>query len=130
MSKPPFDQWAPAEVARLRATADALERALELYAGNGRDNFTYPTAQKGRRGPRVSKYEPMFQAFEKEARPLSLDDMYEIAMRLNVQIDRNNLRSQVFAQRHLGRARSEGQGYLWGLSKQEAAAAADQEDAA
>lgn len=122
MSKTPFDEWAPAEIARLRAQADALQCALDLYAGAeprgapaSAPKFM-PERQRAFDVPRqrTSKYESMFQAFEASGRALSLDEMLAIAGTLGFTLDRANMRSMAFAQKQLGRVRRDGDGYRWG----------------
>jgi hypothetical protein len=125
MTKPPFPDWAPREIARLRQEADALQRALDLYLGrpSGAGVFDGPKLVHTNDGSRskISKYEPMFKAFEAAGRVLTLDDMLNIAQQAGFSLNRANLRSQVFVQKTLGRARVEGNGYVWQLSKIETA---------
>jgi hypothetical protein len=121
MEKASFPEWARMEIARLRSEADAIQRTLDLYteaslrqpAPSTRSRSVEPARA------RTSKYEPLFLEFEKTGRTLTTDDMLEIANRMNIPIDRSNMRSQVFAQKQAGRAHPDGDGYRWGLSPTE-----------
>ena len=121
MSKPLFHEWAQAEITRLREEADALQKALDLYARvSTRPRLVSPPAsspigEDGRRRP--SKYDDLFRTFEREGRALSLDEMITLAVRQGIDMDRNKLRSQVFFQKNAGRVEQRGQGYFWGSSK-------------
>lgn len=118
-ARPPFDEWAPNEIQRLRDEADALERALYLYSESEQPIAHRVNAAIYKNGVataivrRVSKYEPAFKAFAQEKRPLSIDEMMNIARKLGFEFDRNNMRSTVFAQKKARRAQLVGDGYLW-----------------
>lgn len=131
MTKLPFDQWAPVEIRRLRQEADALQRAFDLYTAGATDRAASLPKLRAIEGgrQRTSKYEAAFVAFEEANRVLSINDMIEIAKACGFEMDRSNMRSQVFAQKKAGRAHPQGDGYLWGLSKIETAPS-NKEDAA
>ena len=116
----PFEDVVKEAIAFHRAEIARLERALRAYAGsdaptptasvNARVKQTDDTKQR----IRTSKYEKLFQAYEAERRPLSLDSMIAIAANHEFTIDRGNMRSLVHTQKSLGRARPVGEGYQWG----------------
>jgi hypothetical protein len=133
MPNPPFDVWAPTEIVRLREQADALERALKLYLSNfevqpqlAANAAPAPSvvrsversAERGTRGVRPSKYDEVIQAFVDEGRPLSHQEMSEIAEILETPIESARLRSLIFAQKKLGNAREVGGKYEWGAPKE------------
>lgn len=122
-TRPPFEIWAPQEVNRLRREADALEGALNVYlarSGNalGANGASAQSSTllgtRPREGGRRSRYEPAFEQFALTGRPLSLDEMLEIARSKGFNLSRNNMRSIVFAQKKAGRARADGDKYAWG----------------
>jgi hypothetical protein len=73
------------------------------------------------------------KAFERENRPLSLDEMMEIAGSKGLKLERNNARSLVFAQKKTGRVVPKGDRYLWkpsGPDPESETAPSEGEDAA
>lgn len=135
MSRQPFEIWARERIQQLRNEADALERALSLYESEV-DSASSPPVSRvfassftRRVSYRGSKYERLFVAFEEAGKPLSLDEMQQIAVEKGFPIDRNNLRSLVFTQKNIGRAQPVGDGYVWSLQNMKAASA-EKEDAA
>ncbi len=131
MPNPPFDVWAPTEIKRLREQADAIERTLQLYlpnVGAQPQLATDSTAsivkrnpersvERGTRASRTSKYALVMQAFEAEGRPLSHQEMADLAERLGSPIESSRLRGLIFAQKQLGNAREVGGKYEWGAPK-------------
>jgi hypothetical protein len=131
MEKQPFHIWAPVKIAKLRSeaserelAADHLQNALDMYLGS--DDAGEPEEKPSKAGDllqrvrmRTSRYEPVFQAFERNGRPLSLDDMMEIGRANGFQIDRDNMRSLAWGQVQRDRAKREGELYVWGLSNAE-----------
>lgn len=131
-----FRVWATQEIDRLRREADALELTLKRYlaAQVGAVVIERPApvrhmAAKPERRVRGSKYEPLFQLFEEQDRPLSLAEMEQIARDVGQPINRHLLRSTIFIQKKAGRAIAEGDRYRWVKADAEAASAAE-EDAA
>lgn len=130
MEKPPFPQWAANEIARLMREAEALRFALALYEGRTPDQAAphnamplavAPRTDDGRKRPRRSKYEAVFQRYEESGVALSIDEMMTIASEMGHPMDRANMRSQIFAQKQIGRAHPDGENYRWGKPQAEAA---------
>jgi hypothetical protein len=124
----PFDpEWMRSEIARHRAVADAWELILNDYLGNtssrpattNRDERRPVENRRG--GPRQSKYEPVFQQYEKTGGALTIQDMIDIAAAMGVEIGRDNMRSIVWTQKEAGRAHPSGEGYVWGVKPAETA---------
>ena len=80
-----------------------------------------PRTDDGRKRFRTSKYEKVFQRYEESGAALSIDEMMIIASEMGLPMDRANMRSQIYAQKQLGRAHPEGENYRWGKPQAEAA---------
>ena len=139
MSAPPsFEQWATEEIRRLRAQADTLEQSLHDYlraTGRTKAGVSGPLMASGPEGQngrlverskaltRPSKYETLFARWaEVGEEGLTLDDMERIAREAGANIQRNALRSVVFAQKKVGRVRPVGDRYVWSKPPREQAA--------
>ena len=142
-----FSDWAPVEIERLRARADALELALMQYheaaaapphpSDAGRELKALwtktPTPSRVRasssRRRKIGKYDGLVEAFTEANRVLTIDDMVRIAAERGVEIGRHVLRSLVFNQKKAGRAVPEKDGYRWRSLQTETASAPSGENA-
>lgn len=124
--RPPFEIWAPQEIANLRAEADALQRTLDRYLGQpsvapGRvdaaqivhvqaDSPPAKVAMRAKAGGRApqgvgrpTKHSLILDIVD-QAGPtgLTIDEIERASVRLGHPIKRNSLRSFLWTQRGLG----------------------------
>jgi len=123
LMRPPFEVWAPQEIANLRAEADALQRTLDRYLGQSSSalgssahgsNGTVPQAMISTRiktnskvsqaGGRPAKHGPILEIID-QAGPvgLTIDEIDRASVAAGHPINRNSLRSFLWTQRGLGR---------------------------
>lgn len=115
MSKPEFEGWARLEIARLRAEADGLERALQrfLRAENVHPPLGQPngviTARASRKGTKTSA----IVRFVRESGPqgVSLDDVLQFAEKHGLHMKRNSVRSTLYLAKKAGRLMEQGGKY-------------------
>lgn len=113
--RPPFEQWASQEIAKLRLEADALQRALDRYlaetmpaAGGDKPKPSQSDESKHKpseapSGGRPSKHGHILKLVE-EAGPggLSTDEIEDASAKMGHAIKRNSLRSYLWTQRSDG----------------------------
>lgn len=114
-----FERIARNSIAQHQAEIARLERALAAYLGTksyaSHAHKIYRKHQTGLRKVRTSKYEALFRIYAEQERPLSHDDMLQIAANHGYFIDRNNMRSIVYTQKQHGRTTENENGYIWSV---------------
>lgn len=126
--RPPFEVWAPQEIANLRTEADALQRTLDRYLGqpsnasgssvrgsNGNaPQAMAPTQTKTDRkmpkgGGRPAKHGPILDIIDQAGRVgLTIDEIDRASAAAGHPVKRGSLRSFLWTQRGLGRLISQG----------------------
>lgn len=134
MERLPFEDWAPVEIARLKAEADGLSLALERYLSavgktaphNGtlnkradlvtNINKVHTVTSHEKPNQRRSKYDGLMAAFTEKSGSsgLTMDAMVNIAEEQKFEISRAQLRSLIFVQKAHKNVLTQGDLYIWG----------------
>jgi hypothetical protein len=117
----PFEEWAKAEIARLHADADALERTLGKYV-ESKGKVTRATPQSGANGaerpfrirPRTGKGGKreyvLARIAESGAGGTSTDDLFRDVTEAKLGMNRSSLRALLYTERNIKKTITSHQG--------------------
>lgn len=112
--KPDFETWTKAEISRLRAEADNLERALRAYRGAAPDLLA--PAQHVANGQDdaddSSRFAVIMRAIEHSPKGLTVDECMALAEKIGKPVKRNVIRSQLWTRKKNGGLIQRGKRYL------------------